>query len=498
MPAHGGILLVSGPATIVPGVHLLGGTHPNAAYAIETTDGIVLVDTCRQADAGPILEQLKALGLDPARLRAILLTHAHADHVLGAERLRSLTGAQIHAGKGDAAVLRAGAPREAFVSVFAMEEVVHPTTVDRELSGGEVLRVGECAFEVLATPGHTPGSMCYLLRKDGLRILFTGDALMSLTDTAPLTGPGIYSAALSPRFRGDASAFRDSLVMLSSMEPPDMVLPGHPRADPRPEDPRVPKWWWRTLLENGITRLDRIRDRLETDGPDFLDTTVREILPGLRSLGVRGGVNAYTITVPSGVCLLVNAPGDPGFLERLSSTLGSRGLRAGSIFAVLITSGEARAWAGVPALVAATGCTVFAPAVLRDEILAACPPGTTVREVSEFADASPFPVQVRTCDGSSPASVAMRFEWTGGRVVLLTGCLPDPATVEPDGGDPVWDGPVPSNATAALMHLEALARPAPHVWLPLRPINDQNANLYDAEWSRVLRHNRAFLEPRVR
>src|SRR5688572_12289617 len=116
--------------TLVPGLHLLGRTHPNAAYAVETSEGIVLVDTCKEADAAPILEQMRVLRLDPARLKAILLTHAHGDHSLGARKLREMTGARVHAGRGDADVLRCGGPREAFFSVFAMQQETHATEID--------------------------------------------------------------------------------------------------------------------------------------------------------------------------------------------------------------------------------------------------------------------------------------------------------------------------------------------------------------------------------
>ena len=98
--------------TVAPGVHLLGRTFPNASYAVETSDGLVLVDTCPEPDADPILRQLREAGLDVKRLRAILLTHAHGDHALGARRLREMTGAKVHAGVADCDVLRAGGPKQ--------------------------------------------------------------------------------------------------------------------------------------------------------------------------------------------------------------------------------------------------------------------------------------------------------------------------------------------------------------------------------------------------
>ena len=74
------------------------------------------------------------------------------------------TGARVFAGLGDAAVLRAGGPREAVFSTFYRpNDQPHPTTVDVELKGGESIAFGDVTFHALAMPGHTPGSICYLM-----------------------------------------------------------------------------------------------------------------------------------------------------------------------------------------------------------------------------------------------------------------------------------------------------------------------------------------------
>ena len=144
--------------TIAPGIHLLGGLEPAAAYVVETSEGLVLVDSGLQGDASLLKSQLATLGLDWRRVRAVLLTHAHGDHCGGAEHLRTVLRAKVYAGRGDAAVLRAGGPREAFFSNFSMpNDNPHPTAVDFELKGGESIVSGNVRFRALATPGHTPG-----------------------------------------------------------------------------------------------------------------------------------------------------------------------------------------------------------------------------------------------------------------------------------------------------------------------------------------------------
>jgi glyoxylase-like metal-dependent hydrolase (beta-lactamase superfamily II) len=254
--------------TVVHGVHLLGGLYPAAAYVVETSEGLALIDTGLEPDAGPLKHEMTRLGLDWRRVRAILLTHVHGDHCGGAEYLRKAAGAKVYAGRGDAAVLRAGRPREAFFSAFPMDGVPTPgpTTVDVELEGGETVAVGEARFSVLATPGHTPGSMCYLMERQGLRVLFSGDVIMALRGDgwtgSDRAGPlGTYTAYLAPRYRGDAAAFLATLRRLRALPAPDLVLPGHPRMDRLPQNPVMSQPRWEGLFDPGIREMERLLAR---------------------------------------------------------------------------------------------------------------------------------------------------------------------------------------------------------------------------------------------
>ena len=112
--------------------------------------------------------------LDRSRLHAVALvhTHAHFDHVGGSARLAAETGAPLllHA---DDVPLYAGLEAQGRLFGFRLER---PGQVTRTLADGERLACGSGSLEVLHTPGHTAGSVCF--RLDGPRpVLLSGDTL---------------------------------------------------------------------------------------------------------------------------------------------------------------------------------------------------------------------------------------------------------------------------------------------------------------------------------
>ena len=100
-----------------------------------------------------LLKRLADAGLKPA---AVLLTHAHPDHIGGVKTLQERYGVKTYM-------------CEAERTVFSLD---FPTTA---VEDGQTITAGGIEFEVITTPGHTPGGVCWLARKYGA--LFTGDTL---------------------------------------------------------------------------------------------------------------------------------------------------------------------------------------------------------------------------------------------------------------------------------------------------------------------------------
>jgi glyoxylase-like metal-dependent hydrolase (beta-lactamase superfamily II) len=501
-----GATAVDGPArrldaaaiAVVPGIYMLGGLFPSAAYVVVTSEGLILIDSGLASDAGPLKTEMARLGLDWKRVRAILLTHVHGDHSGGAGTLRQETGARVYAGAGDAAVLRAGGPREAFFSTFYMPgHDPHPTTVDVELHGDETIAVGDVRVRAIAAPGHTPGSTCYLAECRGIRALFAGDVIMMLRGEEPprneLEKPlGTYSAYLAPNYRGDARDSLATLRRLRGLPVPDLVLPGHPRADPMPQSPRLSQARWAEILDRGIGDMETLLARYEADGADFLDGHPKVLLPDLFYLGDRDGSAVYGFFAGPRF-FLVDAPGGPGLLDFVNSGLRQVGREPTPPSAVLLTACGPDETAGLKELVEKCHPEVVAASSGIPRIRDVCPPGTVVITpedlvARQWCSLASIPLEGR---GWSPMGYRLTL---AGKTILLSGRIP--VKLSQAARDRlIADSTHPPGNTRgyfnSLTRLQQAGRP--DIWLPAAPTHGQNANLYDQDWTRHIEENRSLI-----
>ncbi len=130
------------------------GTKIHSSWALTTNDGIVLIDTLFDYAIEPeIVEGLTTLGLDPRKIKYVLISHAHGDHDQGAALLQSRYGAKIVMGAAD---WDSTLPRPASApgGVPKRDVVVGPE--------GTKITLGDTTVDVIATPGHTPGTLSYI------------------------------------------------------------------------------------------------------------------------------------------------------------------------------------------------------------------------------------------------------------------------------------------------------------------------------------------------
>lgn len=141
----------------------------------ETTKDAVVIDPVLDYDPLRVRTHMESIRRVEAvidekglNLRWILETHAHADHISGADRLRSRSGAKVGIGKAVLGVQRA------FKGILGMDELATDgSQFDRLVDDGEVIDCGALQIRAIATPGHTPACVTWQIGD----ALFTGDAL---------------------------------------------------------------------------------------------------------------------------------------------------------------------------------------------------------------------------------------------------------------------------------------------------------------------------------
>jgi len=186
-----------------------GGTWDvdNNVWVVGDERECVVIDAAH--DAAPIL----AVVGDRA-VRAILLTHAHNDHVNVARDLAAATGAATHLHPDDR----------------VLWELTQDGAPDEALQDGEEFAVGDVTLRVLHTPGHAPGACCF--HAPALGVVFTGDTLFQ-------GGPGATGRSFS-NFDTIVESIRERLLTLPTGT---VVLTGHGDATTvGDEAPHVQEW----------------------------------------------------------------------------------------------------------------------------------------------------------------------------------------------------------------------------------------------------------------
>ena len=137
------------------------GTYGLAVFLITTEKGHILINTGLEDSTPLIRENIEAVGLRLEDVKILLTMQAHWDHTAALAEIKQITGAEMLATRDDARVLEDGGFSDPH---FGGRESFRPVSVDKIISDGEVIELGDTRLTVYEHPGHTEGSSSYSMR----------------------------------------------------------------------------------------------------------------------------------------------------------------------------------------------------------------------------------------------------------------------------------------------------------------------------------------------
>ncbi len=206
------------PFKVAPRTYYVGNAWVGA-YLLETSEGLILVDSTMQPQVYIVFEGIRKLGFDPCDIKLLMLTHMHYDHVGGARVIAEHTGAKIMMSREDEHFLRTH-PEQLFDNGYAYGDF----KIDGYYNDNAPVVLGDLKIDTLLTPGHTPGTTSFFFdatEKDGTVKrcgLHGGVGLNTLTDDF------LREHNFSASTRSD---YLDSMARLKDLHV-DITLGSHP------------------------------------------------------------------------------------------------------------------------------------------------------------------------------------------------------------------------------------------------------------------------------
>lgn len=203
-------------------VYLIGGSAYGYSasgdcnmYLVDCGGGLALIDTGGGKGIPKVLDNIRRMGFDPKTIEIAFITHCHYDHIGGNKAIVDATGCKIAAHEAEKEDIESLG--ELTLYQMGLEEGLsfEPSEVDIALKGGEKIRVGGVEFEIVHTPGHSPGGISLIIQEEGVTSLFPGDTASAQGKLGFINAPGF-----------SLPEWKRSIKRMLDMKP-DRMFPGH-------------------------------------------------------------------------------------------------------------------------------------------------------------------------------------------------------------------------------------------------------------------------------
>ena len=218
------------PAKVFDNLYFVGSKIHNS-WALTGNEGIILIDTLWTYNSEEeIVGGLKKLSLDPAKVKYVIISHAHPDHVGGAKLMQDRYGSHIVMGGPDWDSI------EKSVNGYPLGKPKRDIVAD----DGQKITLGDASVTIIATPGHTPGtlSMIFTVKDNGkpLTVAYSGGTAFNFPST--VTNFDTYIKSQTKMAAAAASA--NATILMSNHSEFDSaitkirMLPPRKPAEPHP------------------------------------------------------------------------------------------------------------------------------------------------------------------------------------------------------------------------------------------------------------------------
>ena len=182
-----------------------GGPISSNVYLIDA-ENLTMVDTGIGLNMVGLFREIRSDGLDPKKIKYIINTHGHPDHIGGNSRIKRRSSATVMMHEDDAKLL----DKLSLLPFSIPLPKMLKSDVDMFLS--DTLDLGGVVLKVISTPGHSEGSVCLYDEKN--KVLISGDTAFA------------YSVGRWDLFGGNLGKLKNSILKISKIDA-EYLLPGH-------------------------------------------------------------------------------------------------------------------------------------------------------------------------------------------------------------------------------------------------------------------------------